>query len=138
MEAVSTHSTPVTPTDTASWMLWTGRILTALAILAMLPGLGLKLSHASVVLAVWTPKFGYPESLLTTVGIVQLLCVVLYAIPRTSVLGAILITGYLGGAVATHVRIADVFVAPMMIGIFVWAGLFLRDPRVRALVPLRS
>jgi hypothetical protein len=132
------RSTPATPTDTAPWMLWTGRVLTALSILAMLSGIGMKLSHASPVLAMWTPKFGYPESLLTTIGVVELLCVVLYAIPRTSVLGAILITGYLGGAVATHVRVSDVFVWPLMLGIFVWAGLFLRDPRVRALITLRS
>jgi hypothetical protein len=138
MEAVSTHSTPATPTETAPWMLWTGRVLTALAILAMLPGMAMKLLHASPTMAMWTPTFGYPESLMTVIAIVELLCVVLYAIPRTSVLGAILITGYLGGAVATHVRISDVFVGPLLIGVFAWAGLYLRDPRVRALIPLRS
>ena len=135
---LSTLSTPATPTGTAPWMLWTGRVLTALPILAMLGGSVAKLLHASPVLALWTPKFGYPESQLTTIGVIELLCVVLYAIPRTSVLGAILLTAYLGGAVATHVRVSDVFVGPLMYAIFIWAGLFLRDPRVRALLPLRS
>jgi hypothetical protein len=141
MEAVSTPSiasTPATRTDTAPWMLWTGRVLTALPILVMLPGTGAKLLHASPVLAIWAPQLGYPESQLTTIGLVQLLCLVLYAIPRTAVLGAILLTGYLGGAIASHVRVSDVFVGPLVLGIFVWAGLFLREPRVRALIPLRS
>jgi hypothetical protein len=141
MEAVSTPiiaSTPAARADTAPWMLWTGRVLTALLVLLMLPGIWLKLSHGSPVLELWTPKFGYPESLLIPVGVVQVLCLALYVIPRTSVLGAILFTGYLGGAVATHIRVSDVFVGPMMLGIFVWVGLFLRDPRVRALIPLRS
>jgi DoxX-like protein len=62
---------------------------------------------------------------------------VLYAIPVTSVLGAVLSTGYLGGAVATHVRGGENFVPPFMFGVFLWAGLFLRDPRIRALLPLR-
>jgi xanthine/uracil permease len=60
-----------------------------------------------------------------------------YVIPQTSVLGAILLTGYLGGAVATHVRIDDNFVPPIVMGVLVWLGLFLRDPRLRALIPLR-
>jgi hypothetical protein len=83
-------------------------------------------------------KFGYPETLLTPIGIIEVLCVLLYAIPRTSVLGAILLTGYMGGAVATHVRIGDMFVPPLMIGVFVWLGLFLRDAGIRALLPWRK
>ena len=62
----------------------------------------------------------------------------LYAIPRTSILGAILLTGYLGGATATHVRISDPFLMPVVLGVLVWGGLFLRDGRLRALIPLRS
>ena len=68
---------------------------------------------------------------------VELLSTLLYVIPQTSVLGAVILTGYLGGAVATHVRVGDVFVAPLGLGVLVWAGLFLRDARIRALLPLR-
>ncbi len=75
---------------------------------------------------------GWSESTITYVGIVEILCVVFYAIPRTAVLGAILITGYLGGATATHVRVGDQFFIPILIGIVVW----LRDKRLRAVLPL--
>jgi hypothetical protein len=119
-------------------MLWTGRALSALPILALVMSGLAKLSHAAPILENWGPKFGYPESVLTPIGVVEILCIVLYAVPRTSVLGAILVTGYLGGAVATHVRTLDVFVPPLLLGVFVWAGLFLRDARLRALLPLRS
>ncbi len=138
MEAASTLSPAVAPTDTAPWMRWTGRILTGWPILGLVMSSAMKLSHAQPVLEQWGPKFGYPEATLTTIGVVELLCAVLYAIPRTSVLGAILITGYLGGAVATHVRIGEAFVPPLMLGVFAWAGLFLRDRRLRDLLPLRS
>jgi hypothetical protein len=81
---------------------------------------------------------GYPESLALALGIVELSCAVLYVIPRTSVLGAILLTGYLGGATATHVRIGEPFFIPVVLGVLVWGGLYLRDPRLRALIPLRT
>jgi hypothetical protein len=82
-------------------------------------------------------KYGYPASSVMPLQIVAFVCVVLYAIPQTAVLGAILLTGYLGGAVATHVRAGDPWFLPIIFGVFVWLGLFLRDPRLRALVPLR-
>jgi hypothetical protein len=72
------------------------------------------------------------------IAIVELACVLLYAIPRTSVLGAILLTGYLGGAISTHVRAGEPFYLPLGVGVIVWLGLFLRDARLRALLPLRS
>ena len=75
---------------------------------------------------------------MTPIGIVELLCVVVYLIPRTSVLGAILMTGYFGGAVATHVRVSDNFAIPLVLGVFVWVGLFLRDARLRELLPLEK
>jgi hypothetical protein len=68
----------------------------------------------------------------------ELTCTLLYVIPRTSVLGAILLTGYLGGATASHVRVGDSFIAPVVFGVLVWLGLFLRDARIRALIPLRK
>jgi hypothetical protein len=83
-------------------------------------------------------KFGYQEGLLSPIGITELICVALYAIPRISILGAILLTGYMGGAVATHVRIGEPVVAPLVIGILAWLGLFLRMPAIRALIPWKK
>ncbi|HEX5242077.1 MAG TPA: DoxX family protein [Tepidisphaeraceae bacterium] len=89
-----------------------------------------------------TVQLGFPESVIVPLGITLICCVVLYLIPRTAVLGAILLTGYLGGAVASQVRVghplfADIL-APVYVAIFIWTGLCLRDRRVRALAPLRS
>ena len=87
-----------------------------------------------------TVQLGYPESVILGLGIVLLACTVLYLIPRTSVLGAILLTGYLGGAVATHVRVEDgVFPVffPVILGALLWGGLVLRDGQLRALLPVR-
>jgi hypothetical protein len=86
-----------------------------------------------------TAQFGYPASLIVPIGLLELICVVLYVIPRTAVLGAVLSTGYLGGAIATHVRVSDpAFVGALILGILVWAGLYLREPRLRLLLPLRK
>ena len=88
-----------------------------------------------------TTKLGYQESTIVPLGIVLVVCTLIYLFPATSVLGAILLTGYLGGAVATHVRMGEgafPIVFPVILGAFVWGGLYLRDPRLRALVPLRS
>jgi hypothetical protein len=82
---------------------------------------------------------GWPVKLAIPLGIVELSCTLLYLIPQTAVLGAILLTGYFGGAVAAHARIEEMqFLAPAIAGAFVWLGLFLRDARLRALLPLRS
>ena len=82
-------------------------------------------------------KFDYPAGSVIGIGIVELICTALYVIPQTAVLGAILLTGYLGGATATHLRVGDPYWAPEMIGVVVWLGLFLRDARLRALIPFR-
>ena len=85
-----------------------------------------------------TDHLGYPARLVPVIVGLEVGCVVLYALPPTAVLGAILMTGYLGGAVASHVRVQEPqFAAAVVIGVLVWLGLFLRDPRVRALIPLR-
>jgi hypothetical protein len=87
-------------------------------------------------------RLGYPVSVSVGIGLLELVCLVLYVIPRTSVLGAILLTGYLGGAVATHVRVGSPMLThvlfPIYVAALVWGGLFLREARLRALVPLRS
>ena len=81
--------------------------------------------------------FGLPEKLMLGLGILEIACTVLYVIPRTAVLGAILLTGYLGGAIVTNLRAGEPVFMPIIVGVLVWGGLFLRDPRLRALIPLR-
>jgi hypothetical protein len=89
-----------------------------------------------------TIELGWPESLVRVLGVLQLACVAVYLVPRTSVFGAILLTGYLGGAVATHARLGNPLAShvlfPVYIALLVWGALFLRDTRVRTLVPLRG
>jgi hypothetical protein len=97
-----------------------------------------KLVGAAAVKEMMGGKFGYPPGAIVVLGAVELVCALLFVIPRTSVLGAILVTGYLGGAVATHVRAGDAFVAPALLGVVAWGGLFLRDERLRALLPFRK
>src|SRR5262249_14111705 len=120
--------------------LWAGRVMSGLPALALLlDGLFKLIKPSQVVEA--TVRLGYPESVILGIGIVLIVCTVLYVIPQTSVLGAILLTGYLGGAVATHVRASGSLfeiLFPVIIGALVWGGLYLRDDRVRALIPLRS
>jgi hypothetical protein len=78
----------------------------------------------------------FPKSLAVGLGILELACAVVYVIPQTSVLGAILLTGYLGGATVTHLRVGDPFFMPVILGMLVWGGLYLCNPRLRALIPL--
>ena len=117
--------------------LWTGRVLSALPVLFMLFGVGYSFMKPAEV-AEEMKRYGYPEHHLQRLVIVEMACVLLYVIPQTAVLGAILLTGYLGGATATHVRISDPgFFMPIVVGVLVWLGLFLRDGRLRILLPLR-
>ena len=116
--------------------VWTGRILSGLAALFLLMDGCMKLVKARVVVET-TVQLGYPESAIVGIGIVLLACTILYLIPRTAILGAVLLTGYLGGAVATHVRVrAPLFniLFPVIFGCIVWGGLYLRDRRLQMLV----
>ena len=120
--------------------LWTGRVLSALPVLFMLFGVGYSFMKPAEV-AEGMKRYGYPEHHLQRLVIVEMACVLLYVIPQTAVLGAILLTGYLGGAVVTHMRFGDPWfpiLFPVCIGALVWGGLYLRDGRLRALIPLRS
>ncbi|MBZ5701238.1 MAG: DoxX family protein [Acidobacteriia bacterium] len=117
--------------------LWAGRIISALPVLLMVFGGVFGVLKPAVAVA-GVVHFGYPERVALPICIVEIACAVVYAIPRTSVLGAILLTGYLGGATATHVRVGEPFYLPVIIGVLVWGGLYLRDERVRALIPLRG
>ena len=128
-------------TQPAKGQLWTGRVLSILAILFLTFDSVIKLLRLPMV-AEASAKLGYQNDTIFQIGIVLLVCVILYAIPQTSILGAILLTGYLGGAVATHTRVGDPLFShilfPTYIGTLVWLGLYLRDTRLRALVPFRS
>jgi hypothetical protein len=127
------------PPSRKKWILWTGRVLSALPAIMMGLSASMKLAHAPQFVEVWVSKLGWQEGSLTGIGLLELACVIVYLIPRTAVLGAILMGGYLGGAVATHLRIGDPgFGTPLVLGILAWAGLFLREERLRALLPLRK
>ena len=120
--------------------LWAGRMIGGLPALFLLVDAIMKFVKPPAVVDA-TVKLGYPESVIIGLGAVLLLGTVLYLIPKTSVLGAILLTGYLGGAVATHVRVQEGWfpiVFPVIFGILLWLGLYLRDDRLRALLPLKS
>ena len=123
------------PTSRA--MLWTGRIISAIPVLMMGVLGAVMLIAFPDKAAEGNVKYGYPAAITRTLFIVEIACVVLYVIPQTAALGAILLTAWLGGAVATHVRVGEPFWFPIAFGVLVWLGLFLRDARVRALVPLR-
>jgi len=125
--------TPPNPT----WMVWTGRVVSALPVLALLMSGAFKFMKPNEEMAKGLDHIGWKADQLSTLGIVEIACTILYVIPQTSILGAILLTGYLGGATATHVRVGDPWFAPVIIGVLVWLGLFLRDARLRALIPLR-
>jgi DoxX-like protein len=116
--------------------LWAGRIISILPALFLLIDGIMKLVKPAVVVEA-TVKLGYPEGTIVGLGIVLLACTVLYLIPRTSVIGAILLTGYLGGAIATHVRVGGPLFPvtfPLILGAMLWGGLYLRNERLRALV----
>jgi sorbitol-specific phosphotransferase system component IIC len=120
-------------------MIWTGRIISTLVVLLLLMDGIMKLMKPQFVVD-GTVKLGYQENVIIPLGIVLTACTILYAIPRTSALGAILLTGYLGGAVATHVHAgqgAFPISFPILIGILVWLGLILRDSQLRMRIPLR-
>jgi hypothetical protein len=124
--------------NTSRAAVWTGRVLSALVVLGLVFSASMKLRRPAEVVDSFVKHYGYPDPALSTLGVVEIACAVVYAIPQTSVLGAILVTGYLGGATATHVRVSEAFLAPLILGVLAWAGLYLREPRLRALLPLRS
>lgn len=117
-----------------------GRILSGLSIAFLLFDAGMKIARVPAAIQ-GTVQLGYPAETILGIGLVQLVCLALYAAPRTAVVGALLLTGYLGGAVATHVRVGNPLFShilfPTYVAALVWGGLYLRDARLRALVPVR-
>ena len=120
--------------------LWLGRVVSGLPALFLLLDGALKLAKPAFVVEA-TVNLGYSESVIIPIGMVLIICTILYLIPATSVLGAILLTGYLGGAVATHARVGESWfpiLFPVVIGVMLWLGLYLQNVRLRTLIPLRS
>ena len=123
-------------TRQATIMLWSGRVLTVLLSVQLFMSAAFKFIQPPFVVEEFQ-RLGYSPRIAVAIGVVEVVCVLVYLIPQTSVLGAILLTGYLGGAIATHVRIDDPWLSPVIIGVLIWLGVYLRDARLRALIPLR-
>ncbi len=129
-------------TDTISTKkLWTARAMWAVAVLFMLFDTGIKLMRETHAVQ-GTVQLGYPDSTIQLIGIIEAVCLILYLIPRTSVLGMVLLTGYFGGAVATHVRLENPLFSHVLfsvyIGLLMWGSLYIREPRLQALLPFRK
>jgi hypothetical protein len=122
----------------SNWAVWTGRVLSGLVIVFLLVDGAMKLVPLDVVVET-TEQLGIPGSLARTLGVLTLACTILYAFPRTAVLGAILLTGYLGGAMAVHLRVGSPVFTHLLFGFYLglmaWGGLYLRDARLRGLIP---
>jgi len=128
------------PIGVSKGTLWAARIISGLVALFLLMDGGMKLVKPAFVVEE-TMRLGYPERVIVPIGAVLIVCTILYLIPKTAVLGAILLTAYLGGAVATHVRAEEpVFsiVFAIVFGVLLWLGLYLRNNTLRLLVPLTS
>ena len=127
-----------TQTAPAWTRLWVGRVISALMIVLMLIDAGIKTLKLPAAVE-GTVRLGYPASTVLPIGVIALVCVLLYGIPRTSILGAILLTGYFGGATATQVRVQDAwYIFPPVLDVLIWVGLYLRDDRLCTLIPLHS
>lgn len=129
------------PQHASPWEARAGIALSTMAVLFLLFDSAGKLLKVAPVVA-GTEQLGYPESVIRTLGMVLLLCVMTYVIPRFSIVGAVLLTGYLGGAIATHVRVGSPLLThvlfPIYVAVFIWGGLLLRDPRLRSLLIARQ
>jgi len=117
-------------------VVWTSRVISALAALVFLMSAVMKLVGGPEVTQ-GIAHLGLPEGLILPLAILEIACTVIYLVPATSVLGAILLTGYLGGAICTHLRVGDPFFVQILLGGFVWLGLYLREERLKPLIPLR-
>ena len=118
-------------------IVWVGRVLSGMAALVFAMSAFLKLKGGAE-LTQGMAHLGLPEFLVVPLAILEISCVVLYLIPATSVLGAILLTGYIGGAICTHLRVGDPCFIQIALGIAVWLGLYLRESRLKGLIPLRT
>ncbi|HEV3331152.1 MAG TPA: DoxX family protein [Bryobacteraceae bacterium] len=129
---------PVRETRGKRWMLWTGWVLSLWPVFVVVSSATWKLTRNAWYVAEFT-RIGWPESALPLLAFLQLGCLLLYIIPPTAVLGAVLLTGYLGGAIATYVRMGEPYpvLVPLSTSMIAWAGIYLRDERLRSLIPFR-
>lgn len=118
-------------------IVWIGRVISILLSLLFAMSAFMKMKHGPDVMQ-GMAHLGLPESLITPLAILEISCVVLYAIPATAVLGAILLTGYIGGAILAHMRVGDPFFVQIGLGLFVWLGLYLREKHLKEFLPLRK
>jgi hypothetical protein len=135
MTAAVSNVTTAAPSKT---LLWVGRAVSALPVLALVASGLAKLTHQPKLVEGLTQHYGFPADAITVIAVLELVSILLYVVPQTAFFGAILVTAYLGGAVATHVRVGDPVTLPVILGVLAWLGLYLRDGRLRALAPLRS
>jgi hypothetical protein len=119
------------------WMFWLGWVLSILPCLLLFMSASMKFIKPTG-FDEGMAHMGWPVSTASPLGILEISCTIIYLIPKTAVLGAILLAAYMGGAVATHVRIGDPFYVQVLVGVLVWLGLWLREPRLRALIPFRQ
>jgi hypothetical protein len=120
------------------WIVWAGRVVSLAPVFICLMSANWKLTHSPFYVNEWV-RFGWPLSEISAIAYVQIACVALYVIPQTAVLGAVLLTGYLGGAIASYVRIGELRppLVPLTTCLLAWLGIYLRDERLRALLPIR-
>lgn len=123
--------------STSKKMLWGGYVLSVLPSLLLLFSAFMKLSKNPRAVEGFK-NFGYGDSAILSIGVIEIVCTVLYLIPRTAVIGAILLTGYMGGAIVTHLRVGQSFIVQFLVGVIIWGGLYLRHERLRELMPLRG
>jgi DoxX-like family len=130
---------PAPALSVSRWILGTGWLLSLVPVLVLLSSAWVRATQHAYAVNEIVSGYGYPETAIGLIVIAECALLVLYLVPQTSVLGAIVLTGYLGGAVATHLRIADPARAaiPLVVAILAWGGLYLRDRRIRQLVPFR-
>ena len=116
---------------------WIGRVVSILTSLVFLMSGVMKLKGGAEVMQ-GMAHLGLPATMILPLAILEISCVVIYLIPKTSILGAILLTGFIGGAICSHLRVGDPFYVQIVIGILIWLGLYLREDRLKGLIPLRS
>jgi hypothetical protein len=135
---MSAVGVPIRETSGTRWMLWTGRVLSLWPVFVVLASATWKLTRNPWYVAEFG-RIGWPSSALPLLACLQLGSLLLYVIPQTAILGAVLLTGYLGGAIASYVRIGDPYpiLVPLSTSIIAWVGIFLREERLRALFPWR-
>ena len=136
MSATDVNAPAATRLNT--WMIWIGRVVSGVPVFICLSSARWKLTHNAWYVGEWS-RIGWAPGALSGIGLVQIACVVLYLIPQTAVLGTVLLTGYLGGAIASYVRMGEFYppLVPLTTCLLAWLGIFLRDERLRVLLPFR-